>query len=197
MTTRDDIEAFRKAFGEVVEENRAIVRAAMTTRDDLDPIEALQAERQAADPFRASMLARWPSLYAHLAEEPVRMCKPITREGFAIGKGWRPIVERLSAKLAALAELLPPEERALVHVDQVKEKFGRLRVYLDDVETDEMRAAIDTAQDESGYTCEDCGQPGTARTLLGCASTLCGACWDAVVEKRRREVPEFEKKGAR
>jgi addiction module HigA family antidote len=156
----------------------------MTTRDDLDPIEALQAARQAADPFRASMLARWPSLYAHLAAEPVRQCEPITREGFAIGKGWHAIVERLSAELAALAERLSPEERALVRVVQVKEKFGRLRVYLDDVETDEMRAAIDASQDESERTCEECGRPGRARTLRGWVSTRCEACWNAELERR-------------
>jgi hypothetical protein len=45
---------------------------------------------------------------------------------------------------------------------QVKEKFGGLRFYVNH-KSDAIRQRIETAQHESFYTCEICGQPGRLR----------------------------------
>lgn len=68
--------------------------------------------------------------------------------GFVVGKGWKEIVERLFLGLAALGW-----DKDL---HQVKEKFGRLRVYIG-AGNDELQWLIDGAENQSGHTCEDCG----------------------------------------
>jgi len=71
------------------------------------------------------------------------------------------------------------------HIDQLKEKWGRLTVYFEreesvprDLSLDaEMDAAIDQAEEESERTCLVCGEPGTiARRDVGsrcCAGRAC------------------------
>jgi hypothetical protein len=85
------------------------------------------------------------------------------------------ILDRLSAKLA--------KDTAL-HVVQVKEKYGRLKVYWEGEENappdprldDEIEAAIREAADESERTCEVCGQPGTHEERHRWWSVRCKPC---------------------
>lgn len=92
--------------------------------------------------------------------------KQIPAWEFAVGRGWKPILDRLHERLA---ELDPGYE-----VSQVKEKYGGLRVYLASDETLEMQDAIDAAEAESLVTCERCGQSGSQQTYGGWARTTCG-----------------------
>ncbi|MEX2211226.1 MAG: hypothetical protein WD689_05625 [Gaiellaceae bacterium] len=97
------------------------------------------------------------------------------------GPGWHPILARLHDRLAAI----DPDYR----LDQVKEKFGVLRVYPADEEyaarrrvLDAIEAAIADAVRESAATCERCGQPGRLRSepewrgLRHRVLTLCDRC---------------------
>jgi hypothetical protein len=107
------------------------------------------------------MLARHPRLYARLADAPTWQAQPISRDGFDVGPGWQDIVERLSRRLDELSAVLPEADRP--EVVQLKQKWGRLTVYLEGVVTEEMDAAIETAGDESTRTCEECGAVGVLR----------------------------------
>ena len=80
----------------------------------------------------------------------------------SVGKGWHGILDRLWA-------VKPPEAR----VEQVKEKFGGLRVYASGSEA--FFKSIDEAESESYRTCEECGKPGICRPH-GWRLTLCDEC---------------------
>jgi hypothetical protein len=76
--------------------------------------------------------------------------------------GWTDIVDRLFVDLVAMGW-----DR---HLDQVKEKFGELRVYASGPK--EIWDRIDEATEESRRTCEECGKPGKHSTK-GWHTTRC------------------------
>jgi hypothetical protein len=107
-----------------------------------------------------------------------------------VGPGWRPLLLCLHERLLAVS----PE----YSVNQVKEKFGRLRIYLfsgllrepyissgrlpDERESERMaledaaaRRLVHAAEDKSGEICEFCGAPGRARQRAW-IKTLCDDC---------------------
>ena len=63
-------------------------------------------------------------------------------------------------KLEAAIRAQPADRRDAFRIVQLKEKFGRLTVYQDQLGTTEMRAAIEEAGEASIVTCEICGEPG-------------------------------------
>lgn len=73
---------------------------------------------------------------------------------FSIGEGWNDLVERLTH---AVIRAQPG-----VKIDQVKEKFGTLRFYVDSF-TEETNRLIEAAEIASESTCEVCGKSGTLR----------------------------------
>jgi|SRR5215831_5323585 len=98
---------------------------------------------------------RWPS-------EPLghMSTRALARWGIECRTGWRPIVERLLDRLEAEIRAQPLDMRDGCRIVQVKEKFGRLTVYLAKQATPAMWAAINEAGDESTKVCEVCGEPG-------------------------------------
>ena len=97
-----------------------------------------------------SLLERFPVLYREAWATPSNAASPFARDGFDISDGWYGIVERMSAKLAVDPSL---------HIDQLKEKWGRLTVYFtpsgDVTPTaagmpgEELDRVIDEAEEES------------------------------------------------
>jgi hypothetical protein len=81
-----------------------------------------------------------------------------------VGLGWQPIVERLIEVLGKLPE--PPA------IEEIKEKYGELRVYLATSRPDE-EALIEAAEAEASRTCEMCGEPGILREDLPWMQVLC------------------------
>lgn len=77
---------------------------------------------------------------------------------FGIGDGWFNILYNLLEKIEPTAlNLIEPKFKIL----QIKEKFGYLRVYTEHGANETIRAAIIQAENESGKTCELCGEAGT------------------------------------
>lgn len=108
--------------------------------------------------------------------------------GFTCGDGWFRLIDRLSSQIEAECDRLRVEEgwleAQLPIAVQVKEKIGSLRFYLrprfhhpcyrnEIIET--IYALIEKARAESERTCEECGCPGTKRTVAG-VQTLCDEC---------------------
>lgn len=88
-----------------------------------------------------------------------------------VGPGWHAIVRALLLGY----EALHPDE---IHVDQVKEKFGGLRVYVSPFYPD-MNPLDRMACDIARSTCERCGRTeGATETTSsdGWISTLCSTC---------------------
>jgi hypothetical protein len=68
-------------------------------------------------------------------------------------------------------ELLEKAEQEVPKICQIKEKFGTLRVYVDNL-TPYVDGVIDMAEAMSEVTCEKCGKPGETYTI-GWHKTLC------------------------
>lgn len=83
--------------------------------------------------------------YRHLLSDRFR--------GWEVGAGWLPLVE---AVLRELDHVAPKTE-----VTQIKEKFGRLRVYVADKKDDVVKAILRHAEARSATICEVCGEAGT------------------------------------
>ena len=85
-----------------------------------------------------------------------------------VGEGWHKIIEDLvnALFLAGWSGRLT----------QVKEKFGGLRFYAEDIKFEsDMDKLIDAAEELSFKTCEYCGKPGKPRKG-GWIKTLCDDC---------------------
>lgn len=98
-----------------------------------------------------------------------------------VGPGWKSLLERLHVDVTAF---VPDYE-----VEQVKEKFGALRIYLrypaDTPALDMVQGLVHTAETESQHICENCGNPGETEGL-GWLKTLCPACRQRRAEERAR-----------
>ena len=117
------------------------------------------------------------------AKYPLMLSKPYG--GFAIGRGWWLIVDRLMSNIQHhidwsvknnlwdlengkedVRQIIPQ-----VVVAQIKEKFGGLRFYYDGGD-DEISGMVRMAEAWGGTTCEECGTPATRRSG-GWIRTLC------------------------
>lgn len=84
-----------------------------------------------------------------------------------VGDGWIPLLDKMFQELISLGW-----DKDL---DQVKEKFGCLRVYIGNT-TAEISKVIEKAEADSSVTCEECGNPGELRTSRSWFTTLCDTC---------------------
>lgn len=123
---------------------------------------------------------RWPSA-------PLDTFGPeaLARWGIEIHAGWRSIMERLLQRLEAEIAAQPADHRDRFRIVQIKEKFGRLTVYLESEATPEMRAALQDAEEMSIATCEVCGAPGR---LAECKAWWAARCVGAREMDAPREV---------
>lgn len=93
--------------------------------------------------------------------------------GFAIGRGWYPLIEQLSHTIQSHIDSMHKQgkECPQVVVDQVKEKFGTLRFYY--TGGDEfIHGAVWLAENMTSILCEQCGGLGERRDG-GWIRTLC------------------------
>jgi hypothetical protein len=113
------------------------------------------------------LVERWPSWFnVNGSTYETRMS-----DGFAHGDGWFDIVWKLCEDLEPL--LVAAEAGQPFEVLQVKQKFGSLRFYVSHRHrTDAILQRIQAAEVESLHTCEECGKPGTLRTI-GWIRTMC------------------------
>jgi hypothetical protein len=162
--------------------------------------------------FTKELKEKYPLLF------PTNEQEPISLFGIECGKGWDHIVravchmmyqEYRSAKRSydywsksskddkdlELVEkyklALEAAEQKMPKLAQVKEKFGTMRLYVDN-SNPYVNGLIDMAEAMSEVTCEVCGSPGKTYTM-GWHKTLC------LEHARERygkvvDIPELEKK---
>lgn len=80
--------------------------------------------------------------------------------GFAVSDGWFQILYELCTKIEARCVAAGVDDVKWPAYAQVKEKFGVLRVYLDNHSGVEISDLIKEAVGKSNVTCEICGKPG-------------------------------------
>ena len=109
--------------------------------------------------------------------------------GIQVLSGWYQILYRLSSSISTVIseKHLDPQEYCY---EQMKEKFGLLRVYMLGGTTEEMDQAIQRAEEESARTCEVCGREGQ----LGNEGWLRVRCTDC---EERRKQEEHQRKWQR
>jgi hypothetical protein len=122
--------------------------------------------------WQTELMARYPGLFKQ------EFCGRVTKPGYpAVGDGWRDLVEKAVARMAAAIAGLPG---ASLKVVQAKEKFGTLRVYLDSRRglSNAVNALIDEAialaEARSACTCETCGNEGRLFKHGSWLHTACG-----------------------
>ena len=132
-------------------------------------------EEQRYEAFIEGLSAKYPEMYKNV------YC------GISINEGWFQIIESLSAILyhevqynnKRRAALLVdnrydqeiPEELEFPEVHQIKEKFGGLRFYAENL-SKHAQGAVRMAEAMAERTCEYCGKPGELRHG-GWVKTLC------------------------
>jgi hypothetical protein len=89
--------------------------------------------------------------------------------------GWIPLVKEVLGKLKEMGWK--------GEIEQIKEKFGGLRLYLTDL-TQEMDELVDSYERKSRTVCEYCGKPGQTYTNLGWWRTLDPECYAKEAEKQ-------------
>jgi hypothetical protein len=121
--------------------------------------------------FDDLLVKTFPNLYKdrYASSQETCMCW-----GFP-GDGWFLIIWNLSEKLEKLILDTPEDERDGMQATQVKEKFGKLRFYIDTY-SEEVQQHIKLAEKLSAITCEDCGAPGQMRKG-GWIRVLCDGCY--------------------
>ena len=96
--------------------------------------------------------------------------------GFAVGKGWYPILEHLCSNIQQHIDWQNKnhEKHPVVDqvvVEQIKEKFGGLRFYYQGGD-DNVHGMVRMAESWAGIACEECGGIGKRRGG-GWVRTLC------------------------
>lgn len=98
--------------------------------------------------------------------------------GFECGDGWFQIIYDLSVSVEIQATRLKADgvtEERLPCVSQVKEKFGGLRFYVDNLYGN-MDKLIDYAEALSQETCDVCGGPAKCQYVNDWLRTICDTC---------------------
>lgn len=108
----------------------------------------------------------WPVLY----HQPIAC-------GAYLPKGWTKLIRELSEELEPMFAEYDKASRPVVQ--QVKTKFGGLRVYITSG-TKEMHDAIARAEERAEHTCMNCGRDGNGRIERGVMSTMCEGCFHSM-----------------
>lgn len=124
-------------------------------------------------------LNTYPSLFEpdSIRKDPRKSCMAW---GFECGDGWADILNIMFEKITAL-------NPSKFHVNQIKEKFGTLRVYWGGnvgKHENAINAIINEAEEKSAITCENCGEPAKCRCVNNWYVTLCNKHLEEYKEKR-------------
>jgi len=130
-----------------------------------------------------TLYEKYPELFANRTKTPMESCMSF---GVEVGKGWYDILSDLCFIIAQhernvegsnkylISYDKEPVEYYPVKFDQIKEKFGGLRVYFTGGD-DYVEGLVSMAEAWSYKTCEVCGEKGSPNKT-GWITTLCDNC---------------------
>jgi hypothetical protein len=101
------------------------------------------------------------------------------QECWECNDGWNSHIEELIEKLTVLCE------DQIVHITQIKEKFGGLCVYID-FATEEVYNLIHSYEHKAYEICEICGNVGTWHGDLSWKQTLCKKHYKEILTQQRK-----------
>ena len=119
-----------------------------------------------------SLVTKYPLMFRDYGGDPYETCM---NRGMEHGNGWFEILSTLCENIEK--ELQNHQElREKFKFTQVKEKFGRLRVYFDGANEIIWNLAYKSEED-SGIVCEQCGtRDNVSANETGWIRTLCTNC---------------------
>ena len=112
----------------------------------------------------------------HLVAEAPVLFRDGVQCGVNVPPGWFGLVLALCLQLERIAQQQEGLEQEPVRVDQIKEKFGELRFYLDRYDT-ECEQLINVFMRASRQICTLCGQPATRNLKQNWIQTYCEKHW--------------------
>jgi hypothetical protein len=121
------------------------------------------------DELEAKLQEAFPSMFKNLYGKPQQTCMAF---GIECGDGWFDLLYELCHHIEERLRLAGNPEFTF---DQIKEKFGLIRIYYSGYHADEISTLIDWAEKVSAKTCEQCGKPGKA-TSKGWIKVRCLEC---------------------
>lgn len=144
----------------------------------------MDQELQDYEKFAKSMEEKYPKMFAN------------KYGGFAVGKGWYPILEKLCSNIQQHIDWQNKnhEKHPVVKqvvVEQIKEKFGGLRFYYQGGD-DNVAGMVRMAEAWADVACEECGAVGTRRSG-GWVRTLCE--FHEAEHQERKRVQEMKSSG--
>lgn len=140
------------------------------------------------DELEIKLVQKYPKMFPNYGGDP--MASPLAF-GFECGDGWYNIINMLCWKLQSGTD---HNKGPQIEVQQVKEKFGGLRFYVNGG-TKEQYAIISFAECLCDVTCETCGTMNdVGQTTGGWYVTICRTCIDEANKgaKLQREWKSFE-----
>ena len=111
---------------------------------------------------------------------------PFPMFGLEMGEGWKPIAMKVVNAIVEYNNNAP--EGSVIYIDQVKEKFASLRIYVtyDNVPqdvVDKIENLIKEAGVEASNTCEECGSKvNIGMRINGWYTVMCEDCAKKIVQ---------------
>lgn len=123
--------------------------------------------------LQGTLYEKYPSLFENKNKTIRESCMAW---GIETGDGWFNILNSLCYAISQHEKniLIKKENYELVKFDQIKEKFGGLRVYFSGGD-EFVRGLVSMAEASSYFICETCGNKGSPNKQ-GWISTLCDIC---------------------
>ena len=108
--------------------------------------------------------------------------------GIECGEGWKDLYQPILDKIYEINK----ETGKNIVPTQIKEKFGRLEVYLNET-TPELTAMIQEASEKSSHVCENCGKPAEAiKESDGWIYQFCDECYNKYCEHFKEIIESYE-----
>lgn len=122
--------------------------------------------------LQKQLFEEFPKLFKHFTKEyDEDDTLPPAAFGIECADGWYDIIYSLCNRIQTHVE----QQDFDVHIEQIKEKFGGLRVYTDGADK-YIHGMITMSESFSYLVCEKCGSTDDVEQTKGYIRTLCGEC---------------------
>lgn len=125
------------------------------------------------DQLQSELYDKYPEMFSNKTKPITESCMAF---GIECGSGWYDIINKLCYRIKNHEEHLKIKEIYFepVKFDQIKEKFGLLRIYFSGGDN-YIKGLVNMAEDISETICENCGNKGKPNEK-GWIATLCENC---------------------
>lgn len=139
----------------------------------------IDMEIEGPDDEITGFTVRLPLSYGDEPPYRVSDSSPIDEFGIQCGNGWLKLIERVAKGFEdELVKLMASgtDSNAWPRAAQIKQKFGTLRIAATGKATPYLLELIESAEDESAITCQECGAEGPLHNRNGWLICLCLEC---------------------